>query len=172
MVQFTTTISQFAGQGEKTGWTYINVPAGIAALLKPGYKKSFRVKGTLDNLAIKAVALLPMGNGDFIMALNATMRKAIKKRKGDALNVQLETDEAVNLIPAELLECLADEPKALAFFSNLSTSHQHYFGNWINAAKTDATRARRIAQAVTALARSQHYGDLLRQLKEAKKDQL
>ena len=116
MVQFTTTISQFAEQGEKTGWTYITIPAAIAALVKPGYKKSFRVKGTLDNFMIKAVALLPMGNGDFIMALNAAMRKAIKKRKGDTLNVQLEADEAVNLIPPELLECLADEPRALAFF--------------------------------------------------------
>ena len=170
MVQFTTTILQFAEQGEKTGWTYITVPAGIADQLKPGCKKTFRVKGKLDACTIKAVALLPMGNGDFIMALNATMRKALKKRKGDPLQLQLQPDDEVSLIPQELLECLADEPKALAFFTSLSKSHQHYFGNWINAAKTDATRSRRIAQAVTALARSQQYGDMLRHLKEDKKD--
>ena len=31
--------------GEKTGWSYIEIPAAIAQQLKPNYKKSFRVKG-------------------------------------------------------------------------------------------------------------------------------
>lgn len=94
MIQFTTTISQFAEQGEKTGWTYIVITAAQAGKLMPGNKKSFRVKGKLDEHPIKKVALLPMGDGEFIMPLNATIRKAIRKRKGDKLKVQLEVDKA------------------------------------------------------------------------------
>ncbi|MFX5998869.1 DUF1905 domain-containing protein, partial [Acinetobacter baumannii] len=80
MIQFATIIKKFAKQGEKTGWTYIEIPEAIAQQIKPNNKKSFRVKGKLDSFSIKGIALLPMGEGSFIMALNAEMRKGIKKK--------------------------------------------------------------------------------------------
>ena len=85
MVLFSTTIHKFDKQGEKTGWTYLEIPADIAQQLVPGNKKSFRVKGKLDNHSIKGVALLPMGGGTFIMPLNSAMRKGIGKRQGAQL---------------------------------------------------------------------------------------
>jgi hypothetical protein len=39
------------------------------------------LKGYLDELPIKAMALIPMGQGDFILSLNANIRKGIKKDK-------------------------------------------------------------------------------------------
>ena len=165
MVQFTTTILKFAEQGEKTGWTYINVPADVVQQLKPGNKKSFRVKGKLDNYSIKRVALLPMGGGGFIMAINAMMRKGIGKRCGAMLNVQLEEDKTLILLNAELMACLADEPEALKFFKQLARSHQHYFSKWIESAKTDATKTKRIAQTVTAMTRGQSFSEMIRSLK-------
>jgi hypothetical protein len=170
MVQFTTTILQFAEQGEKTGWTYIRITAAQAQRLKPGNKKSFRVKGRLDDHPIKKVALLPMGEGDFIMALNATMRKAIRKQKGASLKVQLEVDNAKIEPPADLLECLGDEPEAIAYFRQLPKSHQNYFGNWVRSAKTDATRAKRIARVVTAMVKKQTYGEMIRSAQQDKLD--
>ena len=35
MIQFTTTIHKFGVKGEKTGWTYIEIPADLAQQLKP-----------------------------------------------------------------------------------------------------------------------------------------
>ena len=67
MIQFNAVIRQFAEQGEKTGWSYITIPSDIADQLKPGFKKSFRVKGKLDSYSIAQQALLPMGNGEFIL---------------------------------------------------------------------------------------------------------
>jgi hypothetical protein len=168
MIQFTTTIKQFAKQGEKTGWTYIAIPAKAAQELKPGNKKTFRVKGRLDNYAIEAIALLPMGEGDFIMALNVAMRKGIKKTKGAKLLVQLEVDKNTPKLPAEFIECLADESKALAFFKSLSKSHQNYFGNWIKTAKTETTQAKRIAQAINALEKGFDFGQMMRALKASR----
>ncbi|MEI9933350.1 MAG: DUF1905 domain-containing protein [Ferruginibacter sp.] len=72
---------KFGEQGEKTGWSYILVKKEIAEKLKPGNKKSFRVKGKLDEYSIKGIALVPMGEGNFIMAINATMRKAMVNKK-------------------------------------------------------------------------------------------
>jgi len=162
MVQFTATILQFAAQGEKTGWSYINVPEKIAQQLKPGNKKSFRVKGKLDAFAIKGVALIPMGGGDFILAVNAAMRKGTGKRKGATLKVQLEADDKPYEINREFMECLADEPPARAFFASLPKGHQHYFSKWIDSAKTDPTKTKRIAMAVSALAKKMGYPEMIR----------
>src|ERR1700722_20378624 len=140
MVRFKTTILQFKAMGEKTGWSYIKVSAALAQQLKPGNKRSFRVKGKLDAHAVSGMALIPMGEGHFIMALNAAVRKAIKKEKGASIEVQLEVDAKVLTPPKVLLDCLADEPEALRYFKGLPMSHQNYFGNWIKSAKTAPTQ--------------------------------
>jgi len=166
MVQFTTTIHKFEKQGEKTGWTYVEIPADLAGQLVPGNKKSFRVKGKLDNYPIKGVSLLPMGGGAFIMPLNAAMRKGIGKKAGAMLQIKLQVDPKQYELNKEFMECLADEPKALEFFQSLSRSIQNYYSKWIESAKTDTTRTKRIALSVTALSRKMHYGEMMRSLKE------
>lgn len=166
MIRFTTKILQFDEMGEKTGWSYIRVSAALAEKLMPGNKKSFRVKGKLDDHPIEKVALLPMGEGEFIMALKASVRKAIRKQKGDQLRVELEVDKAVIKPPKDLMECLADEPDALAFFSTLPKSHQNYFGNWVREAKTESTRTKRLACVVGAMTRRMKFGEMIRAMAE------
>jgi hypothetical protein len=148
--------------GEKTGWSYIRIPAKLAQELKPGNKKSFRVKGRLDDHPISGMALLPMGEGDFIMALKAAVRKAIRKQKGDTLEVQIELDKKEITAPKELLDCLADEPKAQQYFRGLPKSHQNWYGNWVRTAKTEPTRARRIAQIVDGMVKRLSFGEMIR----------
>jgi hypothetical protein len=166
VISYTTTILKFDKQGEKTGWTYIEVPEDIAQSLKPGNKKSFRVKGKLDNHAIKQVALLPMGNGSFIMPLNGAIRKALGKRKGAMLNVQLTEDKVPYQLNPEFMECLADEPAAFEHFNSMPNSFKNYYSKWIESAKTDATRTKRIALAVSSLARKMDFGEMLRSQKK------
>lgn len=156
-------------QGEKTGWTIIPVLAKIANKLKPGTKKSFRVKGKLDDFAIEKVALVPMGGGDFIMAINAAMRKGTRKQKGDEIKVQLEVDDAPILPPSELLECMADEPEALKYFNALPQGHRNYFTKWIDSAKTDATKAKRIALVIKTMVRKMDFGAMLREERDERK---
>ena len=66
------------------------------------------------------------------------------------------------------MDCLADEPKALEFFHSLPGSHRNYFSKWIDSAKTDATKAKRIAMAVNALARSLPFNIMVREAKANK----
>jgi hypothetical protein len=162
MIQFTGTLKQFEKQGEKTGWTYIEIPADIAQKLKPGNKRSFRVKGKLDAYKIAGIALLPMGGGSFIMAVNATMRKGIGKRKGAMVKIQLEEDKKGFQFNKDFMDCLADEPVAKEFFKTLAGSHQKYFSKWIDDAKTEPTKTKRIAWAVTALSKKQGYSEMIR----------
>jgi len=172
MIQFTTTIKKFSDKGEKTGWTYIEIPAAIADKLKPNNKRSFRVKGNLDNYVFEGLALIPMGEGDFILALNATIRKKIKKQKGDKLKVSIEVDDKPVKINAELMDCLSDEPESLSFFNTLAPGHRKYFSNWIESAKTDETKTKRIAQTINALSKKWDYGQMIRDQTAKKRDML
>ena len=162
MVKFQTLIQKFGKKGEKTGWTYIVVGAKFAHQLNPGSKVSFRVKGRLDSWPYKGLALLPMGEGDLILPLNATIRKAIRKKQGDKLLVEMNLDSKVPVLSADLLKCLKAEPASQAFFKSLAPSHQHYFSKWIESAKTIHTKTKRIVMAVTALAQRQGYGEMIR----------
>ncbi len=165
MVKFTATILQFEKQGEKTGWSYITIPADIAAKIKPGVKKTFRVKGKLDDFVIQQIALLPMGTGDFILPINGAMRKGTGKRKGAMLKVQLEEDKKEFKLSSDFMDCLADEPRAFEFFNTLTPGHQRYFSKWIDEAKTEPTKTKRIAQAINGLTRKFGFGEMLRDLK-------
>lgn len=168
MINFKTTIEKFGSKGEKTGWYYIPVSQDHAELLKPGCKKCFRVKGRLDDLEIEKVNLSPVGEGDFILAVNAAMRKALGKKQGFEITVILEEDKSELEINPELLECLADEPSALKFFNSLTPGHRRYFSNWIDSAKANETRTKRIALTITGLQRKMDYGEMIRWNKSKK----
>jgi hypothetical protein len=165
MVTFKTTLLKFEKQGEKTGWTYIVIPAAIANQIKPDTRTSYRVKGKLDELLIEQVALLPMGEGDFIIPINGTMRKAIRKEEGATIDVALILDTSAFKLSEDLLICLEDEPKALEKFNSLAPSHQKYYSNWIEDAKTIETKTKRISQAVWGLARDMDFGTMIRHFK-------
>lgn len=168
MIKFTALLEKFGKKGEKTGWTYIMIRSEQTEKINPGVKKSFRVKGKLDNFPIKGVALIPMGEGDFIMAINAAMRKGIKKHKGEKVAVQLGLDKASLKISDDFLICLSDDKKAKTFFEKLPKSHQNYYSKWIESAKTDATKAKRIAQAINGFKMNMNFPEMLRYYKNNK----
>ncbi|MEI9945968.1 MAG: YdeI/OmpD-associated family protein [Chitinophagaceae bacterium] len=162
MVKFIATIHRFEKMGEKTGWTYIEVPADIAEKLKPGNRREFKVKGKLDAHPVKRASLMPMKGGGFIMPVNAAMRKGIGKRHGAMVKVQLEADDSPFVFNRDFIDCLNDEPKAKEFFQTLSGSHQRYFSKWIDEAKTEPTRTKRIALSVNALSKKWGYPEMIR----------
>ncbi|HRC32603.1 MAG TPA: YdeI/OmpD-associated family protein [Bacteroidia bacterium] len=168
MQKFETTILKFGSMGEKTGWTYIIIPADVAQQVKPGNKVSFKIKGKLDNYKFSGLSVLPMGKGDFILALNAEIRKAIGKRHGAMLMVQLEEDKSPFIMNADFMECLNDAPDAVEFFETLSGSHQRYFSKWVDSAKTIETKTKRIALAINALSKKLGYPEMLRSQKQNK----
>jgi hypothetical protein len=161
-VNFTAAIHRFGQQGEKTGWTYFEVPADLVQELKPGNKKEFKVKGKLDKHPVKRISLLPMGGGVFIFVLNAELRKAIGKKQGAMVNVQLTEDKSEFVFNKDFMDCLNDDPAANSFFKTLTGSHQRYFSKWIDSAKTEPTRIKRIALAVNALSKKWGYGEMIR----------
>ena len=167
-IAFKAVLKKFDQQGEKTGWTYFEIPAKIAGKIKAGVKVSFRVKGTIDEYAIKQVSILPMGAGNFIMPFNAAMRKATRKKTGDTIQLELEEDKTELQLSADFLACLSDDPEAIRYFNTLPKSHQQYYSKWIESAKTDPTKTKRIAIVVSGLSRHMDYGAMLREQRDNK----
>jgi ABC-type proline/glycine betaine transport system ATPase subunit len=166
MIKFEAEIERFASNGEKTGWTYIFIPHTIAEQIKPGERRSIRVKGTLDQTDVSA-ALMPMGGGDFIMALNKEVRKKLKKDLGTKVSVSLAYDPDFKIeMPEDLEICLADERILFENFLSMPKSHQNHFINWLNSAKTEQTRTKRLVMIVNAMANEWDFGMMVRSAKE------
>ena len=162
MEKFVAEIQKFAKNADKTGWTYVIVPAAVAQKLNPESKRSFRVKGFLDRYAIAQIAIMPMGEGEYILALNAQMRKGICKKIGEDLQLQLEIDKDPLEIDDDLLACIEEEESALTHFNDLTPSHRNYFSKHVSSAKTPETKAKRIAQTINALMKGWTYPEMLR----------
>lgn len=168
MITSIVTLYQFKEQGEKTGWTYLEIPATTAEKLSPGNKKSFRVKGKFDNYKFSQVALLPMGDGNFILPFNAEMRKGTGKKKGDKLQLAIELDTEEKKISEDLLNCLAEDKINLDRFLTLPKGHQNYYSNWVESAKSPATKSDRIIKCLFAMQHNLDYGAMIRHFKGAR----
>lgn len=165
MITFKTILSKFHQYGEKSGWTYIDIPPEIAHALKPNQKKFFRVKGKIDDYSFERIALFPNGGGSFIMPIRAEIRKKLKKLEGDGVVLLFEVDDSIEPIDEEFLLCLEDDFEAKKYYDTLSPSHKSYFYKWIAQAKTYDTKANRIANTLNALAQKLTYPEMIRGLK-------
>ncbi len=169
MVSFTAEIFRFENKGEKSGWSYIDVPVSLAQQLKPGCHTWFRVKGTIGGHPFAGIALVPMGEGNFILPVNGGMRRILQKKEGDVLQLSLEEDTEFRIeIPEDLEVCLLEDERLHEAFMNLTKSHRNYFINHINQAKTEETRTRRIVQAVEAMDLGIDFGAMIRRSRQHK----
>ena len=97
------------------------------------------------------------------MALNTNLRKQLKKEEGARLQLQLEEDKAFKIeMPEDLELCLIEERHYLENFLNLPKSHQNYYINWLNTAKTEPTRVKRLTQIVIAMDKRQTFQEMMR----------
>jgi len=168
MVVFEAEIERYEKMGEKTGWTFVFIHAAVANQIKAGYKKSYRVKGRLDAVEIRGLALTPMGEGNFIIALKASLRKELKKEEGAVLHLELEEDKEFKVeMPADLEMCLLEERHCMENFMKLPKGHQNYYINWLNTAKTEPTRIKRLTQIVVAMDKQMDFGAMIRSNRES-----
>jgi uncharacterized protein YdeI (YjbR/CyaY-like superfamily) len=61
-------------------------------------------------------------------------------------------------IPAYFLAALDADPKARAFFAGLAPSYQRLYVRWVDCAKKEGTRQRRLAEALTTLRAGRKLG--------------
>jgi hypothetical protein len=140
----------------KGGWHYVSLPGISENKDKLG---QVRVKGTIDHYAIKQYNLLPMKNGNMLLPLKSDLRKAIRKKEGDTVEVCLYSDRSSVEIPDEILVCLLDYPNPHSFFLSLSDSNQKYYIDWILSSKKMETKVERIGKMIERLEQGRKFYD-------------
>ena len=140
-------LEKFPGKG---GWTYAVIPE-----IKPDPHAWFgwiSVKGFLDDVELPRCKLMPKGDGQLFLPVNATMRKKLKKQAGDTVRIVLFSADEAPLLPEDIRACFEFEPpEALAAYQGLSPDEQHAHLKHINAAQTADTRANRIREMMDTL---------------------
>ncbi len=134
-------LEKFPGKG---GWTYAEIPEILQNKNNPfGWVV---VKGRIDDYIISNYKLMPMGGGKLFLPVKAEIRKKIKKKEGDFVNVVLYPDNSEIKIPNEIIECFKTEsPQLFEKFKSLTQGEQKTFLDWIYQAKTEDTKINRIA---------------------------
>jgi len=139
------------GSGPKGTWIAIVLPARVHTTLG-GDRARIPVVGTADGQPIRTSAA-PMG-GVHLFPFNKQMQKATGKGVGDTVTFAIERDEQPRTVkaPADLTKALAKHAAAKKAFAALSYSHKKEYVQWIEEAKREDTRARRIEKAVAMIA--------------------
>jgi bacteriocin resistance YdeI/OmpD-like protein/uncharacterized protein DUF1905 len=88
--------------------------------------------------------------GEFLVGLNKEVRAGAGVAAGDTVTLELKLDTEVRTveIPPALAEALDTDPEAKATFDGLAFTHRKEFARWIEEAKREETRARRVTQAL------------------------
>jgi bacteriocin resistance YdeI/OmpD-like protein/uncharacterized protein DUF1905 len=92
--------------------------------------------------------------GEFLVGLNREVRVgAGSVQAGDTVEVALELDTKSREVevPEALATALEGDAEARAAFDRLAFTHRKEFARWIEEAKREETRERRVAQALQML---------------------
>ena len=121
------------------------VPAAVSAGLGPG---RVHVVGTVNGKPLQT-SLTPMRSGRHKLFLNRRVREAAKIAPGDRVKIVLERGLAPKQepIPDDLAHALRDAD-ALGPFERIARSTRNELVLWIEDARTEPTREKRIARAV------------------------
>ena len=125
--------------------TYVEIPEIPMSKAPFGMLK---VRGKIDDYEFSNVHLMPLGNGNLVLAVKAEIKKKIKKEAPDTVHLTIYEDKTPLIIPEELLLCMEDEKGVRERFEAYSEGQQKAFVNWINSAKTEQTRIDRIAKTI------------------------
>jgi len=131
------------------GGAFVEVPFDVERTF--GSKRP-KVKAMIEGVPYRGL-LTRMGGPNHMLIILKGIREQIGKTFGDEIKVSVELDveERVVTIPEELKRALNENPKAKAVFEKLSFTHQKEYVTWINEAKKEETRARRISKTMEML---------------------
>lgn len=91
--------------------------------------------------------------GRFLLSFNAATRAATGLGAGDQVEVRLDLDDQPRVVdvPADLAREFSTDAAATAAWEALSYTRQRAHAESITGAKTDATRAKRVAKVLDSL---------------------
>jgi Domain of unknown function (DUF1905)/Bacteriocin-protection, YdeI or OmpD-Associated len=140
-----TAVIQNAGDGG----AFVEVPFDVEEAF--GSKRP-KVKATIDGIPYRGT-LVRMGTECHLLLILKSIREQAGKTFGDEvkITVELDTEPRVVAIPKDLAGALKKDREAKIRFGKLSYTHQKEYVTWIEEAKKDETRQRRLAKTIVML---------------------
>jgi len=131
------------------GGAFVEVPFDVE---KAFGSKRPRVKAMIEGASYRGL-LTRMGGPNHILIILKGIREQIGRSFGDEIkiSVELDTEERILEIPKELMKEMKKDKDAKNFFDKLSYTHKREYVVWINEAKKDETRQRRIVKTIEML---------------------
>jgi len=88
--------------------------------------------------------------GEFLLGFTRAVRQEAGVEAGDTVEVELDLDTAPRdvEVPAALAAALAADPTVQAVFDALAYTHRKEYARWVQEAKRDETRQRRVTKAL------------------------
>jgi hypothetical protein len=113
--------------------------------------KRFPVAATINSYTWRSTVVKM--RGEFLLGLSRENREAAGAQPGDMVDVTIVLDKAPRevKVPPALAAALATDPEATAAYDRLAYTHRKEYARWIEEAKREETRARRVEQALTML---------------------
>jgi hypothetical protein len=128
---------------------FVEMPAAVVAAL--GQRR--RPPLLIDVKGYRYRSTPAVYGGRTYLGFRKEIREAAGLSAGLRVAVSLELDEQPRevAVPADLREALHADPTVDAAFAALSLTHRKEYVEWVEAAKRDQTRRRRIERTVTIL---------------------
>jgi hypothetical protein len=145
-------------QEDRSGGAYVVVPFDTETAFG---RKRVKVLAHIDGEIYRGV-LVRRGGPDHILIVLKEIREVIGKTFGDEVEVVLEEDTAPRQVqvPADLKIALAENPAAEVFFNQMAYTYQKAYVGWIEGAKREKTRQRRLERTIELLTKGkkERYG--------------
>lgn len=132
-----------------SGGAFVRIPFDVEAAFG---KKRVPVLATIDGIAYRG-SLVRMGTDCHVLGVLKEIRAEAGKNIGDTVEIVVEEDTAPRevTVPADLAAALAASKAAATTFEALAYSHKREYVRWIEEAKREETRTRRVAETVSRL---------------------
>ena len=146
-------------QHKKLDAAYIQFPFDVYELF--GTKGRVKVKAIFDGKIEYRGSLANMGMGCHRLGITKEIRKKIDKSFGDEVEVEIVKDieDRVVPIPNDVMNLFKMNKNAYDFYKSLSFTDQKEYMQWIESAKKEVTRAKRIVLLLEKLANKKRYVD-------------
>jgi hypothetical protein len=128
----------------------ITIPLPFDPNAEWGTKDRHYVDGTIGGYRMRGV--LTADEGRWTLSLGPSWCRDPRVGPGTTLAVVLQPEgPQLDSVAPDVAGALLADPEARRFFESLATHYRNGFIDWIETAKRPETRAKRIAQTVTAL---------------------
>jgi len=132
------------------GWVIIWIPFNVQKTW--GTRGRLRVRGEINGFAFRT-SLFPTRKGEHFLLVNKTMQAGGHASEGITAEffLELDTEERVVVVPAELKRILAEDKTFRRWFEALSYSIRKWICDWLTQPKSAASRVRRAEQVAEQL---------------------